>query len=426
MKITRFDNIGETLYEETLENGLRMFAVPKKGFRSSFAMIAVRYGGAYRCFTVNGEKKSTPAGVAHFLEHKLFDMPDGSDAFAGFSENGAAPNAYTSNDTTVYHFDCTGGFEDDLRLLAELVSSPHFTPESVAKEQGIIAQEINMYDDRSEFVVYYNLMRMLYSEHPVRDKIAGTVESIAEIDDKLLYDCYNAFYIPNNMILCAAGDFDPERVFAVARETLANLKPADIPQPDFGLAHERPNTMYREEHMELSAPQFAIGCSFVPEKGAALQRQKLIASLALRTLLGTSGDFYNELYMSGSLNRDYDYEIDYAADTATIIISGESNSPDYVFRELCEAVENVADFGLDGDAFERAKRASYGARLRGLEDFDSLCASIASAAFSGYRALDAFDLLGGIKKEECERFIAETMREELMSFSVVSPIEVKS
>lgn len=427
MKITKFDNIGETLYEKTLENGLRMFAVPKKGFRSNFAMIAVKYGGAYRSFTVGGEKIDTPAGVAHFLEHKLFDMPDGSDALSAFSENGASPNAATSNDSTVYYFDCTDGFFENLKLLAEFVSTPHFTPQSVKKEQGIIAQEIGMYDDRPDYAVYKNLLRMLYSSHPIRDQIAGTVESIAEISDKTLYDCYNTFYRPNNMIFCAAGDFDPTEVFAAVESVLGKLSAAEIPQPDFGCADaELPKEQRHEERMEVSAPQFSVGAAFTAEKGTALQRQKIVSSLALRTLFGTSGSFYNELYRSGLLNRDYDYEADYIADTATFILGGESPDPEAVLKELLKAVDGVRENGLDPEAFERAKRASYGARLRGLEDFDGLCAALASSAFSGYCSLDAFELLDGISKDECEKFLCEVLTPERLALSVLFPLEVRA
>lgn len=426
MKIRKFENIGETLYEKTLQNGMRLFAVPKKGFRSSFAMIAVRYGGAYRRFTLGGEAMETPAGVAHYLEHKLFDMPDGVDAIAALSGNGANPNAYTSNDTTVYHFDCTDGFEDDLRILASFVSTPYFTPQTVEKEKGIIAQEIGMYDDRPEAVVFYELMRMLYSKHPVRDKIAGTVESISKIDDKMLYDCYGMFYRPNNMIFCAAGDFDPERVFAVVEECLAQLPSFELPETELYEPDEAPSSLYSERRMELSAPQFSMGCRFTPEKGKALQRQKLISSLALRILLGVSGDFYNELYNEGKLNRDYDFEAEYSAGTATVLIGGESSDPEYVRRKLLEAVERVRVQGLDDEVFERARRASYGARLRGLEDFDSLCAALASSSFNGYCSLDAFELLGDIRKEECEQFICDTLCEGRLALSVLRPLEVRS
>lgn len=427
MKIRTFDTIGETLYEETLSNGLRMFAVPKKGFRSNFAMIAVKYGGAYRSFTLGGEKYDTPAGVAHFLEHKLFDMPDGSDALTAFSENGASPNAYTSNDTTVYHFDCTDGFIENLKLLTEFVSAPHFTPQTVKKEQGIIAQEIGMYDDHPAFVIYNRLMRMLYSEHPIRDQVAGTVDSIAEISDKTLYDCYNTFYRPNNMVFCAAGDFDPSEVFKTVESVLGKLSAAEIPQPDFGAVKaELPSERYHEERMEISAPQFSAGAAFTAEKGAALQRQKLVSSLALRTLFGTSGNFYNRLYDEGLLNRDYDYEADYSADTATFILSGESPDPDSVAKEIIETVDYVRENGLDPKAFERAKRSSYGARLRGLEDFDGLCAALASSAFSGYCSLDAFELLDDIRIDECEKFLCEALTPERLALSVLLPVEVRA
>lgn len=426
MKIRRFDNIGETLYTDTLQNGLRILYVPKPDFRMNYAVIAVRYGAAYKRFMNDGKWQDTPAGVAHFLEHKMFDMPDGSDAITALSQNGASPNAYTAYDITAYHFDCTDNFSDNLRLLAELVSKPYFTPESVEKEQGIIAQEIGMFDDLPSYVVYNRLIRMLYPDHPIREQVAGTVGSIAEITDKTLYDCYNTFYSPGNIVLCAAGGIAPEEFFALAEKHLGSLPAKEIPQADFGSVDlAAPLENYHEERMALSAPQFLIGCAFSPApSGEALCRQKLVCALALRTFFGSSGDFYNSLYAEGLLNRDYDYEADYSAGTATIMLGGESSDPRHVLRELCARVEALRSEGLDRNAFERAKKASFGARLRSLEDFDSMCNALTEGAFSDYCSFDSFALLTEITAEECEKFILDTFAEDRLALSVLLPNEV--
>ena len=191
-----YPNIGETLYSAELPNGLQLRVVPKKGFATFYAAFAANYGGADRRFELDGETIDTPPGVAHFLEHKMFDLPDGDSAMNLLSANGAEPNAFTSSDMTCYYFQCTKSFEENLRLLLHFVSTPYFTPETVQKEQGIIAQEILMGEDNPGMAIYYQLLCQLYARHPIRDRVAGTVESISGITDKTLYGCHRAFYAP--------------------------------------------------------------------------------------------------------------------------------------------------------------------------------------------------------------------------------------
>ena len=202
MESRDYPNIGEKLYSTVLENGLRLNVVPKAGFSTRYAVFADNYGGAHRRFQLEGQTIDTPAGVAHFLEHKMFDLPNGDNALNILSANGADPNAFTSSGVTCYYFQCTEGFEENLRMLLHFVSTPYFTAETVEKEQGIIAQEIMMGEDSPDSAVYYNLMEMLYAHHPVRDKVAGTVESISQITHETLYACHKAFYAPSNMALC--------------------------------------------------------------------------------------------------------------------------------------------------------------------------------------------------------------------------------
>ena len=209
MQTNDYPQIGETLYTETLPNGLTIRVVPKPGFRGCFAAFATNYGGACRRFTLDGKRFDTPAGVAHYLEHKMFDLPDGDNALNMLSANGADPNAFTGDDMTCYYFQCTENFEENLRLLLHFVSTPYFTEETVQKEQGIIAQEIRMGEDDPSQAILYQLLGQLYDHHPIRDHVAGTVESIAEITPELLYDCHRAFYAPSNMCLAVEGDVDP-------------------------------------------------------------------------------------------------------------------------------------------------------------------------------------------------------------------------
>lgn len=421
MQKTEYKNIGETLYACTLPNGLRVRVLPKPGFNSFYAVFATNYGGAHRAFTLDGQHIDTPAGVAHFLEHKMFDLPGGDNALNILTANGADPNAFTSSGMTAYYFECTENFEQNLRMLLHFVSTPYFTPETVQKEQGIIAQEIRMGEDNPGVVLYYDLLRMLYKSHPIRDRVAGTVESIAEITDKTLYDCHRAFYSGANMVLCIAGDVDPERMSAIAFEELPSAH-TTAPTADLPDDSELPFEQYKRTEMPVSAPQFFIGAKLRPETdGEAALRQRLVAMLAMRLLCGYSSPFYARLYAEGLLNRDFDYEVDFTAGTATIIIGGESAEPERVRDELTAEVGRIVREGFAADAFERARRASLGARLRGLEDFDNVCLSIAEGVFDGYDALSSAAVLETVTKDECESFVREKLAAERLALAVIAP-----
>lgn len=420
MQSRDYPNIGEKLYSTVLENGLRLNVVPKAGFSTCYAVFAADYGGAHRRFRLEGETVDTPAGVAHFLEHKMFDLPNGDNALNILSANGADPNAFTSSGVTCYYFQCTEGFEENLRMLLHFVSTPYFTAETVEKEQGIIAQEIMMGEDSPDSAVYYNLMAMLYAHHPVRDKVAGTVESIRQITHETLYVCHRAFYAPSNMALCVEGDVDPALIARIAREELGTER-APVPEADFGAEESLlPLQALRRESMEVAAPLFLIGAKLRAEKGGqAAMRQRLLARLALRILCGPSSDFYSRLYAQGVLNRNFDYDIDFSAGTGTIIIGGESREPERVLRELSLAVEKVRAEGLDENAFRRARRATLGATLRALEDFENVCVSLAVGLFDGYCAFDSMPVLQSISRGECEDFITENLAAERLALSII-------
>jgi predicted Zn-dependent peptidase len=422
MEIKPYPAVGETLYCETLPNGLRLRVIPKPGFRSRYAVLAVNYGGAHRRFSLGGEMIDTPAGVAHYLEHKLFDLPEGDDALDRLSANGADPNAFTAAAGTCYYFQCTEHFEENLALLLHLVCTPYFTEETVEKERGIIAQEIQMGEDSPGSAVYHWLLRQLYVHHPIRDKVIGTRESVAAIRAETLHACHRAFYAPGNLCLCVEGDVDPQTVARIAREALPP-EAGELPAVDFGQEEPLlPREKLHREEMDVSAPQFLIGAKFRPAPaGDGALRQRLIAGLSLRMLLGASSAFYNRLYAQGLLNRDFDAEVDFSAGTATVLIGGESPDPEGVLRALEEELAGVEREGLDPLRFERAKRASIGARLRGLEDFESVCLAVAEGVFEGYCPLDAAEMLQSIRKEECEDFLCTALAPERFALSIIDP-----
>ena len=422
MNKTEYPRIGEVRYSDVLSNGLRISVIPKPGFSTCYAAFATNYGGAHRRFELEGEMHDTPAGIAHYLEHKMFDLPDGDNALSILSANGADPNAFTSSGMTCYFFRCTEGFEENLRMLLHFVSTPYFTDETVDKERGIIAQEIRMGDDSPGIAIYYGLLKLLDGHHPIREQVAGTVESIQEIDKETLYNCHKVFYAPSNMVLCVEGDVEPENVKRIAEEILSG-ELAPVPHADFGEDEgELPVEKYSNTEMEVSAPQFLIGAKIKPETETdKVIRQRLVSSLALRVFVGDSSSFYNRLYADGTLNSDFDYEVDYTAGTSTLIIGGESQEPETGLELLLKEVEELKKNGLDEGSFERSKRASIGSRLRALEDFESTCLSVVTGMFDGYDVMNSPAVLETVTKEECERFLTETLTSDRLAISIISP-----
>ena len=420
MRKLEYPAIGETLYRETLPNGLRLSVAVKPGYTRSYAFFATEYGGADRRFLLDGRFTDTPMGVAHYLEHKMFDMPEGDNAMASLAANGAQPNAYTASAVTAYHFESTENFAENLRMLLRFVSTPYFTAESVAKEQGIIAQEIRMGEDDPDHVVYDELMRCLYARHPIRDPIIGTEESIAEITPEILYSCHKIFYNPGNMALAVVGDVDPEAVKDAALELL-DAERGPVPARDYGQPEDAGPARARfSRAMEVSAPQFMLGAKLPGDgKGELLLRRKIISDVAVTCLYGPSSPFFNRLYADGLVNSDFFADLDYAAGTMTLLAGGESRDPEAVFAAFTAEAEKAAAEGIDPAYFSRVMRSGYGSRLRALSSFGGLAASLADADFGGYNCLDAFSVLETVTQEEIRTFIGEHLAPERFAMSVI-------
>ena len=416
-----YEALGETLYTGRLENGLTVYVIPKPGFEKKYAFFATGYGGADRRFQLDGTWRDTPAGIAHFLEHKLFDTETGN-ALADLAANGAQPNAFTSSEMTAYYFECTAGFDENLKTLLDFVSIPYFTPESVAKEQGIIGQEIGMIEDTPGYVVYFNLLKALYGTHPVRDSIAGTVESIAQITAETLYDLHRAFYRPSNMVLCAVGDVDPEWVLETARERL----PKDYhepPQKDYGPPDAVPVINQRTEAtMEVSRPLFLLGTR-VPagERGAAYLQKELTGHLAIQYLAGKSSPLYTRLYEEGLISSDFACAFMNGHSYALTEFGGESRDPDHVLEEIKKEAAVIKTKGLDEARFIRLKKAASGQLIRRLDEVETLCYEQTESHFHGATDLDRLAVLTNITSADVQAFIAAHLNPEQFALSVVSP-----
>ncbi len=423
MNYADFPRVGERLYHDRLDNGLNVFVFPKRGFQKRYAFFATNYGGMDLRFCLDGVWHDTPAGVAHYLEHKMFDTPEGN-ALQKLTANGASPNAFTANAVTGYYFECNEKFEENLRTLLSFVSVPYFTQESVDKEQGIIGQEIGMIEDDPDWRVFSNLMSLLYAHHPIRVSVAGSVESIARITPKTLYDCHRAFYTPANMVLCAAGDFDPETVCRIAREVLPEVS-GPIAQRDLGL--EEPvgaGQDLLEEEMAVSGPIFQLGFKGdAPERGEAGLRQRLLGELACEVLLGNSSPLYARLYRGGLINRSFSYGYDSVPGCAFLSAGGESRDPAQVRHEIQGEAARIRREGVDPGLWERVKKGVYGGMVRSLNSFETLCISQAQSFFAGQDYLRFPELFVDIEKVDVEALLARWATPERSALSVIRPKE---
>ena len=424
MNYLDFPRVGERMYREVLENGLHVFVFPKPEFQKSYAFFATNYGGMDLRFCLDGTWHDTPAGVAHYLEHKMFDTKDGN-ALQKLTANGASPNAFTSNAITGYYFECTEQFEENLKTLLSFVSVPYFTQESVDKEQGIIGQEIGMIEDDPDWKVFTNLMKGLYEHHPIRLSVAGSVESIARITPQTLYDCHKAFYDPANMVLCVAGNQDPERVCQIAREILPKTA-GSIAQKDYG--SQEPEEAFQslvEERLAVSGPIFQLGYKGdAPERGEAGLRQQLLGELACEVLLGNSTPLYARLYQEGLINRNFSYGYDSVPGCAFLAAGGESRDPEAVRAAVEAEARRIEAEGVDLELWERVKKGAYGWRVRSLNSFETLCVNQAQNFFAGREYLRFADLFADIRKEDVEALIARWVTPARTSLSVIRPKEV--
>ncbi len=421
MRILEFPRIGERCYEQLLANGMLVRVVPKRGFARKYAFVAVDFGAIDTSFVRNGVRVRVPDGIAHYLEHKMFDLPEGS-ADAMFAALGASPNAFTSYAMTAYHFSCTEHFADNLRLLLRMVTTPYFTPESVEKERGIITQEIRMYEDSAEQRAAEDLFSALYREHPVRASIAGTVESIGRITAASLYDCFRAFYQPSNMVLCVTGDVNAQEVMEIA-EAMTPKASSGLPERDYGAPEEmRPAEARTLRRMEISMPTFALGFKCEPVgKGEESMRREIVGDIAAEILVGESSPLYQRLYESGLIDGGFSVGYESVKDACLISASGDSDDPEAVLRAILEEAERISREGFEPDLFRRLKKSALGRRTRDLDSFESICYRICAYRFDGVDYFTFPEAYASVTPEDVQDFLSKTVRPERAAISVVRP-----
>ena len=409
----------ETLYREVLPSGLTVFVVPRPGFTKKLAYFITDFGAIHTEFSIDGKAFSVPAGVAHFLEHKMFDLPN-RDVSEEFAALGAYPNAFTGYDLTAYYFSCTQNFESCLRLLLEFVSTPYFTKESVDKEQGIIGQEIGMSRDNPDHRIFDILMEAMYPNHPIRTPILGSRESIDRITPEVLHACHKAFYRPDNMLLCVVGDVDPQQVAAIAGEMLPRKQDLQVERTERWEEAMVPQKAYVEETMEVALPMFQLGfkCEDIGFGEEAI-RQEAIGDLACEALFGESSRLYMQLYEDGIIDGSFGGGFETVDGMALVTVSGDCEEPELVKSALLEEVERLMQEGIAQEDFLRMKRSALGRRLRDLDSFDSTCFRLCAYHFSGYDYFRFPEIYDSITREDILNFLQRVITDERCCMAII-------
>ncbi len=416
-----YPQLDETLHRCVLPNGLTVLVVQRPGFARKMAYFVTDFGAIHREFTLEGKKWQVPAGIAHFLEHKMFELP-GRDVSAEFARLGANVNAFTSFDMTAYYFSCTEHFEENLKLLLEFVSTPYFTQESIEKEWGIIDQEIGMYQDAPDARVFDNLTKKMYRKHPIAVPILGSRESIRQITPQLLHACHQSFYTPGNMVLCVVGDVQPQTVQALALEVLGEQ--AHTPGEKHCPWQEELtcDTQEAVEAMEVAMPTFQLGFKCQPGgKGKDAVIQEVIGDLAAEALFGESSQLYLELYEEGLIDSSFGGGYETVDGCALLTCGGDSDDPQAVRQAILRRGRELAETDLSEESFLRMKRSALGRRIRDLDSFDTTCFRLCAYHLSDFDYFSFPSVYADVTWQQVQQFIKTAVQPQRCALSCIIP-----
>ncbi len=424
-KIIKNDRTGEQYTYVKHPTGLDIFVWKMDNYSTTHALFGTKYGSINTKFKTKDEPDfiTVPNGIAHYLEHKLFENED-CDVFKLYAKTGASANAYTSFDKTAYLFSCTDNVYESLEILLSFVQNPYFTEETVQKEQGIIGQEIRMYDDNAGWRVFFNMLGGLYHNHPVKIDIAGTIESIAEINADLLYKCYYTFYNLNNMVLSIAGNVDEDRVLELCDKL---LKQGGNPELETAFEDE-PETVYKHEvvqKLEIAMPMFHVGFKGKPEKGLDAVRAEIETNFVLSLLADESSDFYKKLYDDGIINSSFSSEVFMGDGYFCSIFAGESRNPRLVRDKIIEEINRCKKEGLDEERFNIIKKSYYGALIRDLNDAEAIATIMLNAGMEKLSAFDVIETVAAVKFEDVQKRLDKQFNTENVTLSIIEPLSQK-
>ncbi|MED1202007.1 EF-P 5-aminopentanol modification-associated protein YfmH [Heyndrickxia acidicola] len=417
MKNIAFDQLTETLYYEKMDNGLDVYILPKQGFNKTFATFTTKYGSVDNDFIPQEQKEfhHVPDGIAHFLEHKLFEKEDG-DVFQQFSKQGASANAFTTFNRTAYLFSSTSNVEKNLETLIDMVQSPYFTEKTVEKEKGIIGQEITMYDDNPDWRLYFGVIENMYKHHPVKIDIAGTIESISHITDKLLYECYNTFYHPSNMLFFVVGPVDPQKIMDLIKENQSKKDYTKQPDIQRRFEAEPPEVAEKKKvlKMNVQTPKCLVGVKAMDteQSGKEMLKNELTVNVLLDILFGKSSDLYYALYNEGLIDESFSYDYTQESGFGFAMAGGDTDRPDELAERLKGyMLEAKTGKHLSEAALERTKKKKIGGFLRQLNSPEFIANQFTRYSFNEMNLFDVVPVLEGITfdelKKTADRFFAE-------------------
>lgn len=422
MQIIENSKIKEKVYIEKLTNGITVMVIPRK-VQKKYIIWATGYGSVDNKFLVSSDKDITevPDGIAHYLEHKLFEQENGKNSLDVLSNLGVDANAYTTNNHTAYLYECTSNFFEALDEFMNYVQNPYFTEENVNKERGIIEQEIMMYQDYPEWELYMNAIKAMYKDNPINIDVAGTKESIANIDKNKLYKIYNTFYVPENMCIAVSGDFEPEQILEEIKQRMT------LKQSDFKVKRIYPEEQKEivqkkiEKNMNISMPIFCIGYkdnNFSED----IIKKHISIEIILSNLLGRSSKLFNKLYEEGKIFSEISFNYEFASTYAHVLIQGQTPDVEYVVNSIKEEIENRKKEGISERDFERLKRKIYGEFVREYNDISTVSNGFVSNYFRNINPFDYFEEFDILTKKYVEEILKEIFVEEYSALSVINPI----
>lgn len=426
MQIIENSKVKEKIYIEKLDNGLTVMIIPKPGVQKKYMIWGTNYGSNDNEFIVPGEQEKTtvPNGVAHFLEHKMFEQENGTNSLDVLTALGTEANAYTTNDHTAYLFECTDNFYEAMDELMDYVQHPYFTDENVEKEKGIIGQEIMMYDDYPEWRVYLNAMEVMYHNNPIKIDIVGTIETISKIDKEILYKCYETFYNPSNMAMVICGDFEPEKLIEEVKKRLIDKKSNGKIERIF---QEEPEEIVKEkieQKLEVSQPLYTIGIkdkidNVENSNKTDIVKKHIAIEILLNIIMGRSSKLYKELYNEGLIYSGASLDYEFSKTYAHILIAGQSTDPEKLYEKFKLRVKELKENGIDENDFERNKKMIYGGYVKEYNDVTDIARMFLADYFKGINSFDYIEEINSINVEYLNQVLKDVFKENKMVLSIV-------
>lgn len=424
MAVEYSQELDETTYSTTLSNGLNVYICKKPNFSKKIGMFGTKYGSVINDFIdiTNGKRTKVPDGIAHFLEHKLFEK-EGANALDLFSKMGVSSNAYTSFDQTVYFFETSEKFEESIAMLVKLIKEPYFTDENVKKEQGIIGQEISMYDDNPEFMVYFNALRAMYVKNPVRIDIAGTIDSISHITKEMLYTCYNTFYSPQNMFFLVVGDVDVDETINLIED---NIKKYETKVPNTKIEtfkEEEPKEIAQKEivkKMDIYMPQLCVGYKLNLCPGEEIVKNECIVSILSDMYFSKQSDFYEDEYNKGYLNDIVDMQYEGSKTFSHVIISATTTNIDELTEDILAYIDKIKNEELDEELFEIVKRKKIGEMVLASDNLSTSYRRIIDSILNEVDVYSDMETLKSITTNDVKEFLNNLNEENRVISKIIS------